>query len=158
MKRATSLVLALAGGEVPGTEAEGPAAVTVTSEPMDACAACAAGYQVSYVEACGAFAAMLSGYVFGPSGNPARKLEDNAQVRPGDIVFRINPDGSTARVDIAMTTAHYEGGLPCVQTAGGNVGGKVRWFDTAPNCPVRMNAGPRRLGGSIRVIYTRCPE
>ena len=81
MKRATSLVLALAGGEVPGAEAEGPAAVTVTSEPMDACAA---GYQVSYMEACGAFAAMLSGYAFGPSGNPARKLEDNAQVRPGD--------------------------------------------------------------------------
>ena len=87
MKRATSLVLALAGGEVPGAEAEGPADVTVTSEPMDAGASCAAGYQVSYVEACGAFAAMLSGYVFGPSGNPARKLEENAQVRPGDIVF-----------------------------------------------------------------------
>lgn len=121
-------------------------------------AACVAGYQLSHEEACGAFAAMLSGYAFGPSGNPARKLEENAQVRPGDIVFRINPDGSTARVNIAMTTAHYEGGLPCVQTADGNVGGKVRRFDTAPNCPVRMNAGPRRLGGSIRVIYTRCPE
>lgn len=57
-----------------------------------------------------------------------------------------------------MTTAHYEGGLPCVRTAGGSVGGKVRWFDTAPNYPARMNAGPRWLGGSIRVIYTRYPE
>ena len=158
MKRATSLVLALAGGEVPGAEAEGPAAVTVTSEPMDACASCAAGYQVSYVEACGAFAAMLSGYAFGPSGNPARKLEENAQVRPGDIVFRINPDGSTARVNIAMTTAHYEGGLPCVQTAGGNVGGKVRRFDTAPNCPPPEKARPPPPGGSIPPIYTPWPQ
>ena len=121
-------------------------------------AACVAGYQVSHVEACGAFAAMLSDYVFGPSGNPARKLEDNAQVRPGDIVFRINPDGSTAHVNIAMTTAHYEGDLPCVRTADGNVGGKVQWFDTVPNYPTRVNAEPRWLGDSIRVIYTRYPE
>lgn len=121
-------------------------------------AACVAEYQVSHVEACGAFAAMLSDYVFGPSGNPARKLEDNAQVRPGDIVFRINPDGVTAHVNIAMTTAHYEGGLPCVRTADGNVGGTVQWFDTAPNYPTRVNAEPRWLGDSTRVIYTRYPE
>ena len=158
MKRATSLVLALAGGEVPGAEAEGPADVTVTSEPMDAGASCAAGYQVSYVEACGAFAAMLSDYVFGPSANPARRLDDNTQVRPGDIVFRVNPDGAAAHVNIAMTTAHDQGGLPCIRTADGNVGGKVQWFDTVPNYPTRVNAEPRWPGESVRVIFTRYPE
>lgn len=121
-------------------------------------AACVAEYQVSSVDACGAFAAMLSDYVFGPSSNPARRLEDNRQVRPGDIVFRINPDGATAHVNIAMTTAHYEGELPCIRTADGNVGGKVRWFDTASNYPTRVNGEPRWLGDSIRVVYTRYPE
>lgn len=121
-------------------------------------AACVAGYQVSHTEACGAFAAMLSDFVFGPTGNPARKLEDNAQVRPGDIVFRINPDGVTAHVNVALTTAHYKGGLPCVQTADGNVGGRVRWFDADSEYPTRVNADPRWLGDSVRVVYTRYPE
>lgn len=121
-------------------------------------AACVAEHQVSNVDACGAFAAMLSDYVFGPSSNPARRLEDNAQARPGDIVFRINPDGTTAHVNIAMTTVRYEDGVPCIRTADGNVGGKVRWFDTASNYPTRVNGEPRWTGDSIRVIYTRYPE
>lgn len=121
-------------------------------------AACVAEYQVSNVDACGAFAAMLSDYVFGPSSNPARRLEDNGQVRPGDIVFRINPDGAAAHVNIAMTAAHDEGGLPCIRTADGNVSGKVRWFDTASNYPTRVNGEPRWLGDSTRVVYTRYPD
>lgn len=121
-------------------------------------AACVAEYQLSHEEACGAFAAMLSDYVFGPSANPARRLEDNAQVRPGDIVFRINPDGNAVHVNVALTTAHDQGGLPCVRTADGNVGGKVRWFDDAPDYPTRVNAEPRYLGESVRVVYTRYPE
>lgn len=121
-------------------------------------AACVAQYQVSHEEACGAFAAMLSDYVFGPSANPARRLEDNAQVRPGDIVFRVNPDGAVAHVNVALTAAHYQGSLPCIQTADGNVGNKVRWFDGAADYPTRVNAEPRYLGESVRVIYTRYPE
>ena len=92
------------------------------------------------------------------SANPARRLEDNAQVRPGDIVFRVNPDGAAAHVNIAMTTAHDQGGLPCIRTADGNVGGKVQWFDTVPNYPTRVNAEPRWPGESVRVIFTRYPE
>ena len=121
-------------------------------------AACVAGYQLSHEEACGAFAAMLSDYVFGPSANPARRLDDNTQVRPGDIVFRVNPDGAAAHVNIAMTTAQDQGGLPCIRTADGNVGGKVQWFDTVPNYPTRVNAEPRWPGESVRIIFTRYPE
>lgn len=121
-------------------------------------AACVAQYQMSHEEACGAFAAMLSDYVFGPSANPARKLENNAQVRPGDIVFRVKPDGTVAHVNVAMTTAYYQGDLPCIRTADGNVGNKVRWYDTASNYPTRVNAKPRYPGESVRVIYTRYPE
>ncbi|WP_325201150.1 hypothetical protein [Oscillibacter sp.] len=121
-------------------------------------ASCVAEYQLSHEEACGAFAAMLSDYVFGPAANPARRLEDNAQVRPGDIVFRINPDGTAAHVNVALTTAHDQGGLPCIRTADGNVGGKVQWFDTVSNYPTRVNAEPRWLGDSTRAVYTRYPE
>ena len=120
-------------------------------------AACVAEFQLSHEEGCGAFAAMLSDYVFGPSSNPARRLEDNAQVRPGDIVFRVNPDGSAAHVGIAMTTAHDEGGIPSIRTADGNVNGAVQWFDTVSNYPTRVNGEPLSSGGSIRVIYTRYP-
>lgn len=121
-------------------------------------AACAAQYEMSHEEACGAFAAMLSDYIFGPSANPARRLEDNAQVRPGDIVFRVNPDGAAAHVNVALTTAHYQDKLPCIRTADGNVGSKVRWFDDAADYPTRVNTEPRYLGESFRVIYTRYPE
>ena len=79
-------------------------------------------------------------------------------MRPGDIVFRVKPDGSAAHANIALSTAHYVGGLPCIQTADGNVGGKVRWFDTASSYPTRVNARPRYPGESVRVIYTRYPE
>ena len=129
------------------------------SDPdMSIGAACVTEWQLSGAEACGAFAAMLSDYVFGPSANPARRLEDNTRVRPGDIVFRVKPDGSAAHANIALSTAHYVGGLPCIQTADGNVGGKVRWFDTASSYPTRVNARPRYPGESVRVIFTRYPE
>lgn len=145
------------GGAREEARRDGPTSVAVTSEPFSAGAACVAEFQLSHEEGCGAFAAMLSDYVFGPSSNPARRLEDNAQVRPGDIVFRVNPDGSAAHVGIAMTTAHDEGGIPSIRTADGNVNGAVQWFDTVSNYPTRVNGEPLSPGGSIRVIYTRYP-
>lgn len=121
-------------------------------------AACVAERQLSGVDACGAFAALLSDYVFGPSANPARRLEDNTQVRPGDIVFRVNPDGATAHVSVALTTAHFERGMYRIRTADGNISGKVRWYDDAPDYPTRINSTQIPAGMSTRVIYTRYPE
>jgi len=109
---------------------------------------------------CGGFAAMLSDYVFSASSNPVRKLDDNTQVRPGDIVFRLSPDGSVAHVNIAMTTVGTtNGGNPGIRTADGNVGRIVEWTDTARNYPTRIDDYERTPGQWSRcVIYTRYPE
>ena len=101
---------------------------------------------------------MLSDYVFGASSNPVRKLDDNTQVRPGDIVFRINPDGSVAHVNIALTTVgRTNGGNPGIKTADGNVGGVIEWTDTASNYPTRIDDYQRAAGISTCIIYTRYP-
>lgn len=109
-------------------------------------------------QACGGFAAMLSDYVFGASSNPVRKLDDNTQVRPGDIVFRINPDGSVAHVNIALTTVgRTNGGNPGIKTADGNANSVVGWTDTASNYPTRIDDYQRAAGMSTCIIYTRYP-
>lgn len=109
-------------------------------------------------QACGGFAAMLSDYVFGASSNPVRRLTDNTQVRPGDIVFRINPDGSVAHVNIALTTAgRTNGGNPGIKTADGNANSVVGWTDTASNYPTRIDDYQRAAGMSTCIIYTRYP-
>lgn len=120
---------------------------------------CALKHRTSSTQGCGAFAAMLSDYVFGPSSNPVRKLSDNTQVRPGDIVFRINPDGSVAHVNIAMTTVgKTNGGNPGIRTANGNSGGTVNWRDTAANYTDRIDDYQRTAGMSTCIIYTRYPD
>lgn len=121
-------------------------------------AACVLRYRCSNAQGCSGFAAMLSDYVFGASGNPVRRLTDNTQVRPGDIVFRINPDGSVAHVNIALTTVgRTNGGNPGIKTADGNVGGVVEWNDTASNYPTRIDDYQRAAGMSTCIIYTRYP-
>lgn len=121
-------------------------------------AKCVRSYNTNEAYGCGGFAAMLSDYVFGASSNPVRKLSDNLQVRPGDIVFRVNPDGSVAHVNIAITTCHYDGTMPCIKTADGNNGSTVSWSDTTTNYPVRIDDYQRAAGMSTCIIYTRYPE
>ncbi|MCI9481495.1 MAG: S-layer homology domain-containing protein [Oscillibacter sp.] len=115
-------------------------------------------HRTNPAQACGGFAAMLSDYIFGASSNPVRRLTDNTQVRPGDIVFRINPDGSVAHVNIALTTVgRTNGGNPGIKTADGNVGGVIEWTDTASNYPTRIDDYQRAAGMSTCIIYTRYP-
>lgn len=115
-------------------------------------------HRTNPAQACGGFAAMLSDYIFGASSNPVRRLTDNTQVRPGDIVFRINPDGSVAHVNIALTTVgRTNGGNPGIKTANGNTGGLVAWHDTASNYTDRIDDYQRAAGISTCIIYTRYP-
>jgi hypothetical protein len=121
-------------------------------------AACVLKHRCSNAQGCSGFAAMLSDYIFGASSNPVRRLTDNTQVRPGDIVFRINPDGSVAHVNIALTTVgRTNGGNPGVKTANGNTGGVVDWRDTASNYTDRIDDYQRAAGISTCIIYTRYP-
>ena len=123
-------------------------------------ARCIRSHRTNEAFACGGFAAMLSGYVFGASSNPVRKLDDNTQVRPGDIVFRINPDGSVAHVNIAVSTVVYDGTMPCVYTANGNTGGVVDWRSAATDGKAgsdRIDDYQRAAGMSTCIIYTRYP-
>lgn len=125
-------------------------------------ARCVRLHNTNEAYACGGFAAMLSDYVFGPSSNPVRKLSDNLQVRPGDIVFCINPDGSVAHVNVAVTTVVYNGSMPCVYTANGNSGGAVNWRSAATDGKSgsdRIDDYERTPGQWCRcIIYTRYPE
>lgn len=115
-------------------------------------------HRTNPAQACGGFAAMLSDYIFGASSNPVRRLTDNTQVRPGDIVFRINPDGSVAHVNIALTTVgRTNGGNPGIKTADGNANSVVGWTDTASNYPTRIDDYQRAAGMSTCIIYTRYP-
>lgn len=61
------------------------------------------GYRTNGTYGCGGYASMISSLVFGDTANPARRLEDLTQIRPGDIVFRVNnATGKIWHVAIAL--------------------------------------------------------
>ena len=47
-------------------------------------------YNVNGTYACGGYASMVSSLLFGDTANPAHKVEDLSQIRPGDVIFRVN--------------------------------------------------------------------
>ena len=120
-------------------------------------AACVAGYQLSHEEACGAFAAMLSDYVFGLHANQGRKLEDNTQVRPGDIIFQM-ANGKLHHTRIALSTVQYQSGIPFVSTCDGNIGAAVSWDDGTQEDSCRLDGYSQNGAHITCVVYTRYPE
>lgn len=104
--------------------------------------------------ACGGYACMLSDYIFGPNAsNPCRKLDDNTQVRPGDIVIRA-VNGKTAHISIATSTVWYKNNRPGVYTADGNLSNVVCW--NASN-GTAIDSYTNSAGNSTCIIYTRYP-
>ena len=77
---------------------------------------------------CGAFAAMLSDYVFGKSSNPMYRVTDVSKLRPGDIIYwlhtEVSPIGHVVIVIDTVKTGPYEGQL---FIADGNSGDMVQW-------------------------------
>ena len=60
------------------------------------------GGHVSMVWGCGGFASLLSDAVFGGgSANPARKLDSLADIRPGDILMKLDANGRVTHMAIA---------------------------------------------------------
>ena len=78
--------------------------------------------------ACGGYAAMVSSLLFGDTANPARRVEDLSQIRPGDIIFRIRNDtGKLWHVTIALESPN---GMNAFHYTDGNNGGTIYWPDS----------------------------
>ena len=84
-------------------------------------------YPVDSTYACGGYAAMVSSLIFGDAENPGRKLKDNSQSRPGDIIFLVNnATGEVWHVMIALESPNEIGAFHYTD---GNHGGIIRWPD-----------------------------
>ncbi len=95
---------------------------TVSGQVLD-------GYRVSSVYGCGGYAAMVSSLLFGDAENPARRLDDPSQIRPGDIIIRINnKTGAIWHVTVALESPNE---INAFHITDGNCGGRVHW----PNRP-----------------------
>ena len=86
-------------------------------------------YPVDSTYACGGYAAMVNSLIFGDAENPGRKVEDNAQIRPGDIIFLVNnTTGEVWHVMIALETPDE---VHAFQYTDGNHGGHVHWPESS---------------------------
>ena len=86
-------------------------------------------YWVSEYYGCSGYASMVSSLIFGDKTNPARRVEDLTQIRPGDILFRVRNDtGSIWHVVIALESPNEIGAFHYTD---GNHGGIVHWPDKA---------------------------
>ena len=84
-------------------------------------------YPVNSTYGCGGYAAMVGSLLFGDTENPGRKLDDLAQIRPGDIIFLVNnATGEIWHVEIALESPNENHAF---QYTDGNHGGHVRWPD-----------------------------
>ena len=114
-------------------------------------------YPVNSVYGCGGYAAMVSSLVFGDTGNPGRKLDDLSQIRPGDIILRINnKTGAVWHVLIALESPNE---INAFHVTDGNCGGTVHWPDN-PNQYDRNNLDSYRgENKAYRLeVWTRYPE
>ena len=97
--------------EVPSTEAQ---------RIMDS-------YPVSSIYACGGYAAMVSSLIFGDTDNPGRRLDNPAQIRPGDIVFLVN--NATNKVWHVMVALESPNAVNAFHYTDGNHNRAVHWPD-----------------------------
>jgi len=80
---------------------------------------------VNGIYGCGGYAAMVSSLIFGDKTNPARKVDDLLQLRPGDILFLVNnKDGSIWHVMVALESPDE---IHAYHITDGNCGGTVQW-------------------------------
>ena len=118
------------------------------------------GIMYSIMYSMGGFAAMISDYIFGPSSNYPRKVEDPTQVRPGDIVIEYQSN-SIPSVRIALSSAIYEKEMPLVKVCYGGSDNGVFWGDDPGVLPFTQldpyMRGPDNTVQHTTVVYTRYP-
>ena len=82
-------------------------------------------YRVNNTYGCGAYASMVSSFIFGDTANPVRKLYDLSQIRPGDVIFRVRNDGGKVwHVTVALESPNENNGFYFTD---GNAGETVQW-------------------------------
>lgn len=67
----------------------------------------AIGRRTSVRHGCGAWAALVSDYIFGQTGAPMRKV-DFKSARPGDILVTLEPNGDVHHVLAIITNAYHD--------------------------------------------------
>ena len=114
-------------------------------------------YRVSGEYGCGAYASMVSSLIFGDKTNPARALEDLSQIRPGDIIFRVNnATGKIWHVTIALESPNT---VNAFHITDGNCGGKVSWPDIeSPYSRNNLDCYRGELADYHLEVWTRYPE
>ena len=114
-------------------------------------------YWVSEYYGCSGYASMVSSLIFGDRTNPGRRVDDLAQIRPGDILFLVNnKTGSIWHVMIALESPNE---INAFHYTDGNVGGTVHWPDRK-NPYGRENLDCYRGEGKSHHLeaWTRYPE
>ena len=112
-------------------------------------------YSVSGTYACGGYASMVSSLIFGDTANPARRVEDLSQIRPGDIIFLVRNDtGKPSHVMVALESPN---GMNAIYCTDGNIGGTVCWPDGQPYGREVLNCYGTDKTYRIEV-WTRYPE
>ena len=143
-------------------EKDWPAGTTWNSDTANTVPSKEAGhiidnYPVNNVYGCGGYAAMVSSLIFGDTGNPGRKLDDLSQIRPGDIILRINNEtGSVWHVTIALESPSA---INAFHITDGNCNGMVHWPDRSYQYG-RDNLDCYRGEGKTHhlEVWTRYPE
>lgn len=84
-------------------------------------------YWVSEYYGCSGYASMISSLIFGDKVNAGRKLENLSQIRPGDIIFRVN--NTTGKVWHITVALESPSSIHAFHFTDGNAGEIVRWPD-----------------------------
>lgn len=113
-------------------------------------------YRVSAVYGCSGYASMISSLIFGDTANPARRLEDLSQIRPGDIIVMVRNDtGKVWHVTVALESPNEKNAFHITD---GNAGETVQWPDRE-NPYGRDNLDSYGEDKAYRLeVWTRYPE
>ena len=114
-------------------------------------------YPVNSTYACGGYAAMVSSLIFGDKDNPGRKLDDPAQMRPGDIVVLVN--NTTNKVWHVMVALESPDEVNAFHYTDGNHNRAVHWPDpTTPYGKENLDCYRGENKDYRLEVWTRYPE
>lgn len=115
-------------------------------------------YRVSATYGCSGYASMISSLIFGDKANPARRLEDLSQIRPGDVIFMVrNENGKVWHVIVALESPNEKNTFHITD---GNAGETIQWPDnSSPYSNVSNLDCYRGEGKNYHLeVWTRYPE
>ena len=113
-------------------------------------------YRTNGPYGCGGYASMISSLLFGSQTNPCRRMEDLKQIRPGDIIFRVN--NSTGKIWHVTVALESPNDVHAYHITDGNHSGVVYWPDQ-DNPYGRENLDSYGEGKSHHLeVWTRYPE